>query len=454
MILFCSISPAENIVEKEISKETIEIIEQTELDTVWAANRVNFALHTVGRRQFVAYYDRSRMMTVASRDIDSSQWQKTTLPNKLMWDSHNYVAMGVDPQGYIHVSGNMHTHPLCYFRSEKPYDISRMLELNTMVGQDEQSVTYPKFFYDNAGRLLFSYRAGTCGDGNVLVNRFEPDKERWVRHLDTPLFEGVEANDNRAAYHTYINDAEGNFHFLWMWRWTPMVETCHQLCYASSPDMIDWKNAAGKPVSLPFRPDMQDVIVDDVPSKGGLHNGRYQVILTADSKPIIGYVKYDEKGYTQLYLAKCVNNQWISKKISDWDFRWKFIEGGDQMTEGGNFQMAGISEDGLLVVNWSTEKNQSGQYAINTETLEQVPVKAKIPSRYPPDIHKPLSNIPGMSVSLSADRGKPLENGQRYILKWESQSKSHGKHAPAVIPDGPVSKLLVLKIGCDTEKTN
>jgi hypothetical protein len=196
------------------------------------------------------------MMTVALRDIDSDRWQKTTLPSKLMWDSHNRVALGIDELGFLHVAGNMHVHPLCYFRSEKPYDISRMKAHHRMLGRDEQRVTYPRFFYDRLGRLLFSYRSGTCGNGNILVNRFEPEQQRWVRHLDVPLFAGVQADDDRAAYHRFAKDAQGNFHFVWMWRWTPQVETCHQLCYATTPDLVHWKNAAGQTVALPFRPDM------------------------------------------------------------------------------------------------------------------------------------------------------------------------------------------------------
>jgi hypothetical protein len=425
---------------------SIEVVEQIEVDSVWVANRVGFALHTVGQRQFVAYYDRHRMMTVASRNIDGDQWRKTTLPSKLMWDSHNSVALGIDEQGYIHVCGNMHTHPLCYFRSEKPYDIGHMIGHHSMIGQDEERVTYPRFFYDRQGRLLFSYRSGTCGNGNILVNRFEPENQRWVRHLNTPLFEGIGANDKRAAYHTYVKDAEGHFHFVWLWRWTPMVETCHQLCYATSPDLVHWKNAAGQPVALSFRPDMKEVIVDDVPSKGGLHNSRYQIILTHDRRPLIGYVKYDRQGLTQLYVAKYDGGKWISKQISDWDFRWKFIEGGDQMTKGGRFRLAGISDEGVLAIPWSTEKGGSGQYTLDVETLEPVTTEMSLQCEYPKAAHVRLSDTLGLTVNLTNDQGGIQEKGVRYLLKWESRGASHGRHAPKVIPEGPVCKLIVLKM--------
>lgn len=58
---------------------------------------------------------------------------------------------------------------MVYFRSEKPYDVSSMVEVNKLVGKDEESVMYPNFFHDKIGDFLFSYRSGTCG--NILINR-------------------------------------------------------------------------------------------------------------------------------------------------------------------------------------------------------------------------------------------------------------------------------------------
>ena len=118
-------------------------------------------------------------MRVASRDISSSQWQKKTLSNKLHWDSHNYVVMGFDEEGYIHVSGNMHNNPLVYFKSEKPYDVMSIKELNYMVGYNESGVTYPKFFNDKEGKLLYTYGTGGSGSGNNWVNKYNTKTKTW-----------------------------------------------------------------------------------------------------------------------------------------------------------------------------------------------------------------------------------------------------------------------------------
>lgn len=62
-----------------------------EVAKVPAGFPVRFCLLTGEHRQYVAYYDKDRQMTVASRTLDSDQWQVQTLPSKIKWDSHNYV---------------------------------------------------------------------------------------------------------------------------------------------------------------------------------------------------------------------------------------------------------------------------------------------------------------------------------------------------------------------------
>ena len=422
------------------------ITDRLEVDSVWAANKVSFDLQTVGNRQYVAYYNKKRMMTVAVRELGSTVWTKKELPNQLHWDSHNAVVLAVDARGYIHISGNMHADSLVYFRSTKPFDVNTIADVNTMTGKDEFAVTYPKFFYGKRGELFYSYRSGTSGDGNVLVNKYLPDQGKWVRYLTKPLFEGRGKASDRSAYHQFTKDANGNFHFAWMWRWTPLVETSHQLCYATSPDLIHWKNAAGETVSLPFRPDDPKLIVDDVPTKGGMHNGKYQTILTADDQPLIGYLKYDQAGLTQLYLARFTKGKWLSKQVSNWNFRWKFVGGGDQMTEGAVFSLDGFSKEGLLAITWKTETGQSGRYAVDPNSLALVQKAAYVPPRLPRTILAKTSANPNMSVSLAKDSGFKIPEDATYVLKWETMPKSHGTHAPDVIPDSPVSPLVLLTI--------
>ncbi|WP_445737144.1 BNR repeat-containing protein [Mariniflexile sp.] len=430
-----------NLVNTSVPK----IVETVFIDSVWAANMVSFDLHTMGNKQYVAYYDKNRMMTVASRDISSNQWQKKTLSNKLHWDSHNYVVMGFDEEGYIHISGNMHNNPLVYFRSEKPYDITSIKELNDMVGCNEDGVTYPKFFNDKDGHLLYTYRTGGSGSGNNWVNKYNTKTKAWERYLKTNLFEGISDNETRSSYFSFTKGPDGNFHFTWVWRWTPLVETTHQLCYAVSPDLIHWKNAFGEPIELPLKPDNEKLIVDNAPTNGGMHNGKYELFLTENSKPIIGYIKYDEDGLTQLYVATTQNGTWISNKISDWNFRWEFIGGGDKMTQGASFDIEPYDANSVII-KWSNETGENGTYLVDTETLHKVDKVVEAKEKYPSDLKDRLSKNAALHVNIQKGKNSDKDAESTYVIKWESMGKSHGSHAPEVIPEGPLSALYLINI--------
>ncbi len=75
---------------------------------VWSGHPVGFTLLTQPPRQYAAFYDAERRMTVAVRTLDTPNWQFVRLPEAVGWDSHNSVTMTIDDDGYIHLSGNMH----------------------------------------------------------------------------------------------------------------------------------------------------------------------------------------------------------------------------------------------------------------------------------------------------------------------------------------------------------
>ena len=428
---------AGNLKEKKISNAIF-------IDSVWAANKVSFDLHTIDTKQYVAYYDSNRMMTVASRDVSSKVIEKKTLSSQLVWDSHNYVTLGLDEEGYIHVSGNMHNVPLVYYRSEKPYDIQSIVEIHKMTGIDEKGVTYPVFFNDKKGRLYYTYRSGGSGSGNNWVNLYNAKTKTWSRLLEKGLFKGKNGNETRSSYFKFVQGSDGNFHCIWMWRWTPNVETCHQLSYATSPDFVNWTSASGEKIDLPIKPDNEKLIIDNVPTKGGLHNGRHQIAFI-NKTPIIGYVKYDDYGKTQLYVARFKNDNWVIKQLSSWGFRWKFNGGGDGMTSGGSFDFIPNNNDNFLVINWKTETGEKGFYTIDGN-LKILTSGKEMVAKYPKKIRTKLSKNPKMHVNLQDGITHNTNNNLLYVLKWESFVKSHKKSAPKEIPKGPLSALLLIEI--------
>ena len=166
------------------------VMECLDVGPVWSGHAVGFCLLTFPQGQYVACYAPDRRMTVARRAPGSRVWEFKTLGSTVGWDSHNYVTMAVDEIGHLHVSGNMHVHPLVYFRTERPGDIGTLRAVPAMVGDLERRCTYPRFFAGPQGELIFTYRDGASGSGNQIYNTYDARAQTWRRLLEEPLLDG------------------------------------------------------------------------------------------------------------------------------------------------------------------------------------------------------------------------------------------------------------------------
>lgn len=262
---------------------------------VWAGHPVGFALLTHTPFQFVAFYDAHRQMTVAQRRLDERRWTFTKLPRTTGWDSHNYITLAADDDGFLHLSGDMHVVPLVYFRTTKPRDTATFERVEKMVGTEEDRCTYPRFFRGATNELLFCYRDGRSGNGNQIFNIYDRQTKTWNRLLDSPLTDG---EGLRNAYcDGPTKGPDGFFHLAWVWRESPDAATCHDLSYARSKDLRHWETSAGKPLALPIKLEDSE-IVDPVPQRGGILNTSVRLGFDHLQRPTISYHKADAQGHT------------------------------------------------------------------------------------------------------------------------------------------------------------
>ena len=99
------------------------------------------------------------------------------------------------------------------------------------------------------GDLLFLYRDGGSGDGDILLNRYDVAEARWVP-VQHPLIRGEGARN--AYVNRLVIDSDGGWHISWTWRETPDVATNHDVLYAYSPDQgRSWQRSTGEPYDLP-----------------------------------------------------------------------------------------------------------------------------------------------------------------------------------------------------------
>jgi hypothetical protein len=412
--------------------------EGTVLDRVWAGHPVAFAFLAERGHLFLAYYDADRRMTLAGRPLTSETWTRVhpegrPVPgrdhpsNAVGWDSHNSLHLALDRDGCLHLSGNLHADPLTYYRTRLPFDLSTLERIDRMTGDRESRTTYPFFFKNATGDLLFRYRDGGSGNGRDYYNRYHPDTRSWSRLLETPLHEG---EGERSAYATPpVAGPDGFFHVLWVWRDTPDAATNHTLSYARSRDLIHWETSGGKPLTLPITYATSEV-VDAAGPGGGLINMCRELGFDAEGRVLAVYHRYDEAGRSQAYLARPTDSgRWENHVLSQWTFRWAFSGGGAIPSEV-SLGRPSATPDGSLILPYATVSAGSGRWVIDSRTLQVVRTLPPAPSPVPTSLLAVRGDFPGLSVQ-SLVRHTP---GRTWLLRWETLGRNRDRPHPVIPP--------------------
>jgi len=419
---------------------SLEIERVLSVGRVWSGHSVGFSLYTAEPHQYVAYYDANRQLTVAMRRLESEVWSEKKLPEYVNWDSHHYITMAVDRKGFVHVSGNMHSDPLVYFRTTEPYNIATLERVELMVGRDEQKCTYPQFLIDSDGNLLFMYRDGKSGDGVQLLNRYDVEDKIWTRLSSEPLFDGL--GEVSCYPEGPVLGPDGYFHLVWVWRVHGGCETNHQLSYAKSKDLVQWESAAGASIQLPITPQASDLVVDPVPVEGGMINESTVVGFDGQGRTVVSYHKFDGNGDTQIYNARVEDGVWSLHQTSDWKYRWYF-SGGGTIENDVDLGPVSVSSNGQLTQGYKHVKYGNGVWLLDEGTLKP---RATVPggTGEMDVVSNPRPSFPGMAVRWKADTGLRRPGDSRFFLRWEAMPVNRDKIREDV---PPASSLQLYELG-------
>jgi hypothetical protein len=172
-------------------------------------------------------------------------------------DEHNVYVIALDRDGYVHVAGNMHASPLRYVRSVRPGDITRWTTAS-MIGTEESAMTYPVFVRRRDGSLLFLYRQGGSGNGDVYLNAYAGG--RWTRVAK--VIDGRASDESPYLFHVSVDDQDV-LHLMFVWRRTGEESSNGDLSYARSPDGgTHWERANGRTVPVPITHARAEIVVN------------------------------------------------------------------------------------------------------------------------------------------------------------------------------------------------
>ncbi len=329
-------------------------VRQSTIGPGWANNSVNVtvfrknSLVTHQGVQYAAYYDAERYVVLARRRVGAQEWtvQRSQYQGKAD-DAHNSISIMADGAGFLHVAWDHHDNPLRYARGTAPGSLVLGAQ-QAMVGRDEQAVSYPEFYRMPDGGLLFLYRDGVSGRGNLVMNRYSLASGKWER-LQDKLIDG---EGRRNAYWQAHADRHGVLHLSWVWRESPDVASNHDLAYARSRDGgKTWEQADGTPYALPITAASAGYALR-IPQRSELINQTSMAADHAGHPYIASYWRGEDSAIPQYRVVFHTGQRWETRTLPLHKTAFSLSGGGTKKIPMARPQLllgGGAGQGGLLV---------------------------------------------------------------------------------------------------------
>lgn len=265
--------------------------------------------------QYLAFWNHNRQASVTRRNFSTNgDWEPAVNIHQaiggdvLEADNHNIIALGVDQEGYIHISGNHHSDPLNYARSSSPHSLTGFVNVPSMIPGDvkasENRVTYPAFVNTTHGDLLFVYRNQTVSPSvfSTYINRWNTQTQSWQRLSKIASGAMLRFYTQRIAVDHSNNSTHGRIHIMAMWRDDGAggsgTAKNEDLFHLFSDDHGEtWKQyGSTRALSLPLGWGDPDLILDTRPHP----NSRYMVNQSG--------LEIDADGYPHALLTMSVSS--------------------------------------------------------------------------------------------------------------------------------------------------
>lgn len=287
------------------------------VDSGWAANSINTtvfrknSLVSQGDDQYIAFYNKDGYVMLGKRKLNATKWEinQTSYKGNIA-DAHNIISIMADNDGYLHIAWDHHNNKLHYARSKSPGSL-QLSEQMSMTGKAENRISYPEFYKMPDGNLLFFYRDGGSGNGNLVINKYNLQSKTWAT-LQSNLIDG---EGKRNAYWQAFVDERGRIHISWVWRESPDVASNHDLCYARSTDGgITWEKSTGEKYQLPITASTAEKAAV-IPQRSELIN-QTSMFADADGNPYIAtYWREQNSTVPQYHLVFKKDNGWHTQDL-------------------------------------------------------------------------------------------------------------------------------------------
>lgn len=215
------------------------------------------------------------------------------------FDNHNNCNIALDSSGYIHISYDHHNVALNYRRSTVAVNsFTGTLTANlSMLGTNEDSVSYPTFYKDPLGVLYFAHRNGPgAGNADLFIYKYTVAGTTWAALAGTTagkVIDGQGSTGQESPYWclpVFSSDWDGAgtgwMYLAWIWDAGSVVR--HDLA-ACKWNGTDWKQMDGSAQTIPVTTG-NDAVIDAAASGLSAFN---TMVLDSSNRPHIFYGKPD-----------------------------------------------------------------------------------------------------------------------------------------------------------------
>ncbi len=314
-----------------IKNELMYSHQKINLGKAWSGNALNTAIFrhhsilTINSYQFTAFYRSAFNLRVVRRNLGNASiciYDIKGIYN--IQDAHNCISLGMDREGCLHISYDLHGSRLRYRRSKHALDIYNWSDEISMSGQPEEKITYPTFIVQNKQKpLLFMYREGNWKCGRTKLKEYSENKKTWIdRSIE--ILSGLSHQpwtSNPYWNHPCI-DKNGTIHLSFTWRtdYTTQEKIINNsnIDYAKSGDNgITWSSSRGQPLFLPITQVNSETVFAVSPGSNLIN----QTSMAVDSKgnPHIVFYANDPSGVPQYQHLWFDRGQWKCQCISKRD---------------------------------------------------------------------------------------------------------------------------------------
>lgn len=318
----------------------VEQLSAFNLGEAWASNTVNtviFRHHGVltwGEFQYAAFYVNETALRVVQRHLSTDDIKTHDIAGQYnLRDAHNSISLGVDRDGYIHISYDHHATKLRYRRSGRPHTIESWTDELPMTGVNEDRVTYPTFILPRAGYpLTLLYRDGVHNKGSARLKIYSESAQEWTDR-PTPILSGADQKpwSSNAYWNHPAIGTDGSLHLSFVWRTEAVGE--QQLVnnlnidYAWSPDNgLHWFTSSGQPYKLPITQVNAETLWPVSPGSNLIN--QTSMALDSLNRPHIAFYSNDANGIPQYQHLSFDGKTWHHQYVCSRDTPFRLQGGG------------------------------------------------------------------------------------------------------------------------------